>query len=239
MSKTVILLDNQNFDIFILYCHNTSILLSKQKFYQQTMKIIGLTGSMCSGKSTIARFFWELDYIIVSADCLAKLILKEPSIIQAIKQNFGTEVLEQGQVCFAKLATQSFASKENIARLNSIMHPRISQRFATELAKAKQNNPQASVIYDAPLLFESNAYQAVDKIILVVTAYEVIAQRWRQKISQKNTHFKESDLKTRIKYQIPQHKAQKMADFIIDGNQELPQVKKQVFKIHQQISKGS
>jgi dephospho-CoA kinase len=199
------------------------------------MKIIGLTGRMCSGKSTIANFFQVLGCSIIVADRLAKWVLKEKEILLEIKKKFGEEVFENEKISFSKLAEKSFANKKNVELLNSITHPRIAKIFSASIQDLKKNNDSQIVIYDAPLLIESGAYKSVDKTILVVTDELVIEERWRKKLAKQNTPFQISDLKTRLQYQIQPAAAKKMADFIIDGNQNLQGVKEQTLAIYQKL----
>lgn len=199
------------------------------------MKIIGLTGRMCSGKSTIANFFSQLGCVVIAADKLAKIVLATPETILEIKKTFGENVFENGKISFSKLAKESFSSNEAVIKLGAITHPKIAQRFLLEIQKVKKKNTDAIVIYDAPLLLETNAYQKMDKTILVITDYAIILERWRKKIIQGKTHLQEHDLQARIKYQIEPHKAKKMVDFIIDGNQDFGGIKQQVCTIYKKI----
>ena len=190
---------------------------------------------MCSGKSTIADFFRQLGCKIISADELTKIVLREQEIVLQIEKYFGKEVLEEGKISFSKLAQQSFANSQNLAQLGNIMHPRIFQKFSQVLAIFKKKYPNKIVIYDAPLLLETEVYKKMDKTILVVTNYAITLQRWRQKIQQGNTHFQELDLQERIQYQIDPNEAKKLVDFIIDGNQNISGIQKQTKYIYEKF----
>ena len=199
------------------------------------IKIIGLTGRMCSGKTTIANFLKNLGCVVLSADFFAKEVLKNSGIILQLSNAFGKEIIENGKIIPAKLSKKAFASKENQQKLGSITHPLISEKFLKSVEKIKAKKEKKIIIYDAPLLLETNAYKKVEKIILVITPLEIIYQRWQEKILKKDNQLKEEDLKKRIIYQITPEEAKKKADFLIDGSLSLEAVKKQVQKIYHKI----
>ena len=202
------------------------------------VKVIGLTGRMGSGKTTVASFFKELNYAIINADSLAKTILQEEETIKEIYKNFGKQVFNKGKIIPSLLGRIAFQDKTNTEKLNQITHPKIKKKFFQEVNRIKEKKKFNSIIYDAPLLLEAGAYKKMDKVILVITDYNIILQRWKKKIK-KETVWKEEDLKQRIARQINPEEAKKFADFIVDGGKSLEGVKNQVLTIHQKLQKSS
>ena len=92
-------------------------------------KIIGLTGGIGSGKSTIARFFEKAGFPIYLADDAGKVVMQEPSIIQAIATVFGEAIIENGTIHRQKLAQIVFNDPEQLQKLNRIVHPAVKKHF--------------------------------------------------------------------------------------------------------------
>ncbi|MBS1534838.1 MAG: dephospho-CoA kinase [Bacteroidetes bacterium] len=132
-------------------------------------KIIGLTGGIGSGKTTVAKQFIEAGIPVYIADEEAKKLLHQPEIISQIETNFGDSVLEDNQISRAKLAQVVFNNPEKLALLNSIIHPAVKKHFQQWL-----NEHQAFpyVVREAAILFESGTYHDCDLIISVIAPIE-------------------------------------------------------------------
>lgn len=137
-------------------------------------KIIGLTGGIGSGKTTIANYFSNLGVPVFIADDAAKILMQSDEILNKIKDIFGPSVFEDAILQRKKLAEIVFDNSEKLEQLNAIIHPAVRKTFTTWCGNYK-NIP--FVIYESAILFESGNYLNCDKIITVVSPLETRIQR--------------------------------------------------------------
>ena len=173
-------------------------------------RIIGLTGGIGSGKTTIANYFKSLGFPVYIADLEAKKIMEQPEIQQQIIDEFGNQVTDTSSVSKDKLAKVVFNNPIKLAALNNIIHPRVKQHFTTWLQQHKTN---PYVIKEAAILFESGSDVDCYKTITVVTP---INERIRRVIVRDAT-TEEAVLK-RINNQWTDEMRIAKSDYIIDNN---------------------
>ncbi|MFM6974860.1 MAG: dephospho-CoA kinase [Agromyces sp.] len=143
------------------------------------MTLIGLTGGIASGKSTVARRLAEHGAVVLDADQLAREVV-EPGTdaLRLIVETFGPEVLEpSGRLNRAALGAIVFADTSARKQLEQIVHPAVHSAFASKLAQALAEDPSAVVVYDVPLLVESDNEYDFDLIVVVHASPEVRIQR--------------------------------------------------------------
>ncbi|ESU30823.1 hypothetical protein G3A_19900 [Bacillus sp. 17376] len=189
--------------------------------------VIGLTGGIASGKSTISAMFTELGITVIDADIEARLAV-EPGekAYNDIVSHFGTEILEEdGTINRPKLGEIIFNNKEKRLLLNSIVHPAVRERMAQKRAKAEEANEKA-VVMDIPLLFESNLTGLVEKIIVVYVDEHTQLERLM-----KRNGFSEEEAYSRIKSQMPLKDKVGMADAVIDNSGSIEQSRQQLLDI--------
>lgn len=176
--------------------------------------IIGLTGSIASGKSTVSSMLKRKGYPIVDADEIARLVVEPGTpVMQAIRKEFGQEVLQtDGSLNREKMGERIFGSEQEREKLNAIIHPAIRkemlQQKETHLADGAN-----TVVMDIPLLFESKLQSFVDKIIVVSVMPKVQKERLiaRNKLT-------EQEAENRIKSQLSMDYKEAKADAVIDNN---------------------
>jgi len=191
------------------------------------MKILGLTGQFCVGKSTVARMFSGLGAKIIDADKIGHKALLDKDIKRKLINYFGKDIISvSGNLDRKKLAGKAFLNKKNHNQLCRIVHPWLVNYIKDEIRKIKSRNPEAVVIIDAAVLVEMGLLNTVDKLILVKVDYPKQAKRARVKWS-----LSGKDFQKRIKLQIPLSRLIKKADFIIDNNGDLQKTKEQVKKV--------
>lgn len=175
--------------------------------------IIGLTGGIASGKSTVSKYLAEKGYKIYDADKIAKDISEKKSVQEEIILTFGNKILDKNKnVDRKKLKEIVFENKNELKKLNDIIHPKVIE-FYKEL---KEKNTDEIIIFDVPLLFESGIDKFCDKILVVISDYEIQLNRIveRDKIDR--------DLASKIiKSQISNEKRIKRADIVIENNSSL------------------
>lgn len=178
------------------------------------VQIIGLTGGIASGKSTISNMLNSQGFTIVDADIAARVVM-EPGeeAYEKTVDMFGKSVLLQaGHINREKLGSIIFHDGEKRELLNSIVHPAVRKKM-NEWKDIAIAEGKKTVIYDIPLLFESNLTHLVSKIILVYVDEAVQLERLM-----KRNDLPEEEAKARITSQLPLCEKIKLADAVIDNN---------------------
>jgi len=173
-------------------------------------KIIGLTGGIGSGKTTIANHFRVAGIPVYIADDEARKIMQSEEIIEEIKKKFGTAIFENDILNREKLAQIVFNDPEKLKLLNAIIHPAVKKHFQNWILNHK-NSP--FIIYEAAILFESGSYKDCDKIITVTALLESRIQR----VIKRDNTTREQILK-RIDAQWNDDKRIAKSDFVIENN---------------------
>lgn len=176
--------------------------------------VIGLTGSIASGKSTVSSMLKELHLPVIDADQIARDVV-EPGedTLKEIGLAFGKEILNaDGTLNRKKLGSIIFSNNEKRKILNSIVHPAVRKRML-EQKETYLKDGESCVVMDIPLLFESKLTHMVDKILVVYVDEHVQLER----LMERDNSTKEEALE-RIQSQIPVKEKVKQADAIIDNN---------------------
>ncbi len=170
------------------------------------MKIVGLTGGIGSGKTTVANFFSELGVPVFIADKVAKSLYNQKEVINLIKQTFGEHLFKENKLDRQALASIVFNNSTKLNKLNKIIHPRVHYEFENWL---KQQN-SSYVIYEAAIIFEHNRQDFFDKTILVTAPKQTKINRVMARDG-----VTESQVLQRMSKQWPDDKKSHLADFII------------------------
>lgn len=189
--------------------------------------IIGLTGGIGSGKSTIAEVFDVLKIPVFNSDIEAKQLYSHPEIKQQIIKLFGNVYNKQNQLDKKALANIVFNNEDKLQQLNNIIHPAVKKLFETWVSK---NNHAPILIKEAAILIESGAAKQADKII-VVTAPE----KERIKRVMQRDNVTEKEVIARMSKQLPEEKLITHADFIIKNDNEhlvIPQILEIIKKLN-------
>ncbi|MBT8182826.1 MAG: dephospho-CoA kinase [Eudoraea sp.] len=192
------------------------------------MKIIGLTGGIGSGKTTVAKLFTDLGVPVYNSDLKAKKLMQDSKGIRsAIIDLLGEEAYVLEKLNKKYIADKVFGDKELLQKLNSIVHPAVREDFISWVKKKRT----PYVIQEAAILFENNSYKIFDKVILVKAPKEVRLERIlaRDNISR-------NEILARMENQWDDSKKISLADYIIE-NTDLEETKLQVEKIHHQLTK--
>jgi dephospho-CoA kinase len=187
------------------------------------MLVVGLTGSIGTGKSTVSNILKNKNIEIIDADKISREILNNTTALDEIFEYFGDEVKNpDGTLNRKKLGNIVFNDDVKLIKLNSITHPKIKQIIDSRINEYKINN-EKMVIVDAPLLIEANFCELVDKILLIICDEEVQITRII-----KRDNCSREDAILRIKSQMSQVDKKKYADYIIDNSYDLEILNKQV-----------
>ena len=189
--------------------------------------IIGLTGSIGTGKSTIAKKLIERNIPVIDADLIAREVV-EPGkeAYEKIVETFGEEILQEDQTLDRKkLGAIVFEDETKRKALNEIVHPAIrKEMLAQRDAYIKQKEP--CVVLDIPLLYESKLTHFVEKVIVVYTDREVQLERIL-----KRDHITKEEALQRINAQIDVKEKAKWADAVIDNNGTIEESERQLLDI--------
>lgn len=193
--------------------------------------IVGLTGGIATGKSTVSRMFEQLGAFVLSADEIARqVVLPGMPAAQDIRETFGDEVfLSDGTLDRAALGRIVFADSEARQRLESITHPHIRQELARRIEQGVEKG--RIVVAEIPLLFESKAARAlVDVTVVVAAETEVQLQRLMARDG-----LKEAEAQARIGAQLPLADKVARADYVIDNGGTLEQTRRQTEQVWSQL----
>ncbi|XP_011306521.1 dephospho-CoA kinase domain-containing protein [Fopius arisanus] len=192
------------------------------------MFIVGLTGGIATGKSTVCQVFREYGIPIVDADVVARKVV-EPGkpALHKIHNEFGAEVINNdGTLNRVKLGELIFDDVEKRRKLNALTHPYIYKEICWQAFKYfLQGHP--FIVMDLPLLFESGKMlNFLHKIIVVTCEEDLQLQRLMER-----SGFTESKAKLRIEAQMPQDKKVEMSNFVIENSSSLQDMRDQTMKI--------
>lgn len=181
----------------------------------QMTKIVGLTGGIASGKTTISNYFRNLKIPLVDGDLLARKVMRagQPAVAE-IAEEFGQEVLlENGEINRQALGRIIFESEDKRKKLNEIVQHRIRKEIQKEIERHLQYKP-ALLVLDIPLLYEQGYEKEVDEVMVVF----VDAAIQKERLLKRNKDLSETDAANRINSQMPLLKKAERADVVIDNN---------------------
>ena len=190
-------------------------------------KIIGLTGGIGSGKTTIADYFADKGIPVYIADDEARKISESPEILRSIRKVFGDEVFNNDKLDRVKVSQIVFNNNHKLKQLNEIIHPAVKKHFKNWVL---QNSNFDFIVYETAILFESGSYKQCDVVISVIAPIETRINRVmiRDSVSRE-------DVLNRIKNQLSDEDLIKKSDYIIENN-TVEETKRHVDKILKKIA---
>ncbi|MGH7320357.1 MAG: dephospho-CoA kinase [Candidatus Rokuibacteriota bacterium] len=194
--------------------------------------LVGLTGGIASGKSTVSRQLTELGCRVIDADVLAREVVTpgEPAL-QAIVEAFGPEVLQpDGTLDRAYLGATVFADPEKRQRLEAITHPAIQARRQAILAELAARGYDGLVVQDAALLIEVGGAAHVDRLVVVYATPEVQLDRLRRRAG-----LDRAEAERRIASQMPLREKARLAHYVIDNSDSPEETAAQVRAVYEAL----
>jgi dephospho-CoA kinase len=191
--------------------------------------LVGLTGSIATGKSTVSQMFRSLGCELIDADVLAREVVEpgEPALAR-IAEEFGRDVLQpDGTLDRKKLGAIVFGDAARRKRLEQITHPAIRDRFLRRLADLEARGFDGIVLWDAPVMIESGGYKAMDKLVVVATDEATQAARLRARDG-----IDAAEAERKIRSQMPVAEKAKLADYVIDNAGDRAATERQVREVH-------
>lgn len=196
--------------------------------------VVGLTGGIACGKTTVAHMFAELGIPIIDADDLAREVV-EPGTpgLARIVETFGEEVLDgQGRLDRKRVADIVFDDEEARKQLNAILHPLIGAAGAQQIA-ALQDHPAPYILYEAALLVETGSYQAFSRLIVVSASSQAQRRRLRERDG-----LTDEEADARIAAQWPLVDKVAVADHVVVNDGDRSDTRAQVAKVHDALVAG-
>jgi len=191
--------------------------------------IIGLTGSIATGKSQSSKIFKQLGCYIIDADKLSRtLTVKGSKCLVDIVRVFGKDILKpNGELDRKKLGLIVFSDKQAKTELEKIIHPHIIKKTNEVIAKKYKT---VDIIVDAPLLFEVGLDRVCDKVIVIYAKYHLQLKRLM-----KRDNLSKQEAEKRIALQMPIEEKMKLADITIDNSGTLSELKKNITFIYKTL----
>lgn len=192
--------------------------------------IVGLTGGIASGKSTVSNYFREFGAEVLDADVVAKELSEKKENVAKIIEIFGNEILdENGNISRKKMRERAFLEKDKLKQLNELIHPQVIEVFKNKRENTKEDE---IVIFDIPLLFEAGMENLCDTVIVVYISKRVQLER----MMKRDRHG--IDLAERIiESQMSMSDKIDKADIIINNNCTLEDLKNNVNVVYYNLQK--
>jgi|ETNmetMinimDraft_30_1059905.scaffolds.fasta_scaffold35276_2 dephospho-CoA kinase len=201
---------------------------------KQRIKVIGITGGIASGKSTIAKILGSLGASVISADKICHRLVNTKSMSQKIINRWGDHVQDKyGKIERHKLGKIVFADKKELTALNRIIHPEAIKQIKNRIAKLRNESTTVAIVLDAALLVESNLIDICDITLFVDTRKNTCKARVKN-----SRKWPSGEITKREKFQSSLREKRGIADIVISNNQHQADTLKQVKDFwHQFITK--
>jgi len=196
------------------------------------VQVIGLTGGIATGKSTVCAILENAGAVIIDADRIArKLVKKNLPAYRQIVDTFGKSILlPGGEINRTALGDLIFNDPRKKQLLNKIVHPQVGKETDRQLKRIEKSNPHALVILDIPLLLESGLHKNLSEVIVVYTPEHIQINRLMQR-----DHISQENALARIRSQMPIEEKKKLATIVIDNSGMLEDTRKQTLEIFQRL----
>jgi len=196
------------------------------------VQVIGLTGGIATGKSTVSAILKNAGAVIIDADRIARRVVKKnlPAYRQ-ILAHFGKSVLlPDGEINRAALGNLIFSDSRKKQLLNSIVHPHVQKETDRQLRHIAKKKPNALVILDIPLLLEAGMRKDFSEVIVVYAPEHIQIKRLMER-----DHISQEDALARIRSQMPIEKKKSLATMVIDNSGPIEDTRKQTLEILQRL----
>ena len=197
-----------------------------------TMILVGLTGGVATGKTTVAKMFKRCGARTIDADLLARAVVEpDKPAWRAIVRAFGKTVLNTDRTLNRRvLGAIVFRNPSRLRRLEQIIHPPVAREQARLTREAARGDSKAVVIYDVPLLFETGIDRRIAKTIVVTADRETQIARLKQRNGLTRT-----DALRRIRSQMPLKQKVAAADYVLDGTYPRNRLQTQVKRLYREL----
>jgi dephospho-CoA kinase len=175
------------------------------------MKLIGVTGILGSGKTTVSGILKKAGFRVIDLDLLSRLVTDRGDVVREIEEAFGPGVVSEGRLDREGLRDAVFQNDAALRRLEGIIHPRVKAELFAESARLEREGV-GTLVVDGPLLFETGLNEALDKVVVVSTS----AERLRERLKRRGMDA--LDIERRLSFQIPLEEKEGRADHVVWNN---------------------
>ena len=192
----------------------------------------GLTGGIGSGKSTVAAMFASLGAVTIDSDEIGRNLMQPGNVVfDRIVSGFGPEIVDpSGQLDRAKLADIVFHDLDKLKHLNAIVHAPVLREIDRQMQLHRQKGPNAIVLVESAVLFETGQHRRFDKMIVAWCRPEQQIERFAAQ-----SHLSAEDIQRRMAAQMTGEEKKRLADFVIDTSQSLEDTERQVREVFEQL----
>lgn len=196
------------------------------------MLVVGVTGGIGAGKTTVSRMMVQLGARLIDADQIAREVVeKDPQVLQELVTAFGSGILQaDGSLNRRELGRKAFRDHRRRECLNEIVHPPILARLKGQLAQFRRSGHGGIVVVDAALLVECRVLSLVDRLVVVEAPEDI-----RRKRLTENLGLSTQEIDERMAAQLPAEEKSRMADYIIVDDVPLPLLQERVYQIWQRL----
>jgi dephospho-CoA kinase len=198
------------------------------------MLIVGLTGGVASGKTTVSQILREEGAYLIDADRIAReLVRPHTPAWNELTKVFGKEILqEDGSIHRKRLAAKVFSNPEQRNFLNQILHPRIKAEMNKRVQEIGEKDPNAIIVIDAALLIELGDHREMDKVIVVSSTEKQQIERLK-----KRDGVDQEEAQKVLLSQMPLDQKVKVADFVICNKGSFEETKRRVKEVFQELKR--
>ena len=195
--------------------------------------VIGVTGGIGTGKSTVARLFGGLGAEVFDADRIVHRLMEPGNPVwKKIRAKFGPGVLQpDGRIDRKRLGQAVFRSPVRLKALNRIVHPEVRRSILRDLRRLEARRPRGVAVLDIPLLIESGRAYRTDAVVVVAASQRVAAQRLK-----KRSGWTPAEMRRRSAFQMPLRQKRKHADFVIRNGGSLADTRRHVVRVWKKIT---
>ena len=188
------------------------------------MLILGLTGNIGCGKSSLSTIFRDNSIDIVDADIIARQIYDDENLLKKVYDTFGTNIKNKdGSLNIKALGRIVFNNEEKLIQLNKLTHPVIRENVTNQIEEYKKQNKKI-IVLDAALLIESDYLNFIDKLLVITCDEDIQIERIK-----KRDNCSTEEALSRIKSQMSQENKVKYADYVIDNSGTIDELEKKAF----------
>ena len=195
------------------------------------MLVIGVTGGLGTGKSSVARMFGELGATVIDADQVAHAVMEPKRLAwRALVRTFGRDILNEDEtINRTRLAERVFRDAQARQELEAIVHPPVIRQIKQQLSRLRRHRRVKAVVLDVPLLMETGSESLVERVVVVTAPPEIQRKRLAGR------GMSEAQISERIAAQWEMGRKVAMADHVVDNADGLEQTRRQVRQLWNQL----
>ena len=195
---------------------------------------VGLTGGICTGKTTVGRMFVDLGCRLVDSDRITHELFEPGEMVyEAVVAEFGRRIQDdEGRIDRSVLGEIVFNDPDRRQRLNDLVHPAVIERQKEFLQRVGAEDPVSVAIVDAALMIEVGTYKNYDRVVVVTCTPDQQRQRLGERFP-----LSDDEIEARISSQMPLDQKAGYADFVIDNSGPLEETRRQVGEVYEKLKK--